>query len=80
MRFCSTAEPQVGPLAVKLDTDNRATRTKVTWIRLREVFLYRYPEIFVAEESELIDIRILTIWSNSFGNRFVYHYDFDKSV
>jgi hypothetical protein len=71
MRFLSAAEPQVGPLAVKFNTDNHATRTEVIWIRLREVLLYWYPEIFVAEESELIDILILTIWSNRFGNRLV---------
>jgi hypothetical protein len=71
MGFWPAAEPQVRPFAVKFDTDNHSTRTEVIGIRLGEVLLYWYPEIFVAEESELIDILILAIWSNSFGNRLV---------
>jgi len=71
MRFRPAGEPQVGPLAVIFHTDNHATGTEVIWIRFREILLYWYPEIFVAEESELIDSLILAIWSNRFGNRLV---------
>ena len=71
MGFWPAAEPQVGTLAVDFDADNHATRTIVMWIRLREVFLYRYPEVSVAEKSELITILIFVKWSDRVRNGLV---------
>jgi hypothetical protein len=71
MGFWPAAEPQVGALPVEFDTDNHATRTIVMWIRLREVLLYRYPEVSVTEKSELITILIFVKWSDRVRNGLV---------
>jgi hypothetical protein len=65
------AEPQVGPRAVNFHADNHATRTIVMWIRLREVLLYRYPEVSVTEKSELITIVIFVKWPDRVRNWLV---------
>jgi hypothetical protein len=68
MGFWPAAEPQVGPLPVEFDTDNHATRTIVMWIRLREVLLYRYPEVSV---TEIVTILIFVKWSDRVRNGLV---------
>ena len=71
MGFWPGAEPQVRSFAVRFDADNGTTPTEVRRIGFREVLLYWYAEVFVTEESELIDILIFVKWPNCLGNRLV---------
>ena len=74
MGFWTAAEAQVRPIAVLFHTDHHAARTEMTRIRLRQVLLYGYPEVFVTEETEFIKTIVCVIRSNGLRCRLVCHY------
>jgi len=73
MGFWPGAEPQVWSLAVHFDNDNGTTTTEVRRIGFRKGLLDQHSAVFVAKESELIDILIFVKWPNRTGNGFVWH-------
>ena len=56
-----------------VSTLNGSTTTDVRGIRFRKVLLDWCPEVFVTEESELINTIIFVKWPNRLGNRLVEH-------